>query len=136
LDDVPRVAELARASGLAFDPAEELQRAWARLWVVDLSARLSVGALLAWHVADELQILDVATLPELRRRGIGRALLEHALAYARRHAVRLVLLEVRRSNGAALGLYLTSGFVLTNERQGYYSDGEDALELALSLETP
>ncbi len=70
-----------------------------------------VGYLLSWHVADELHILQVAAAPAERRRGIGRALVDEALAYCARERVRLVLLEVRRSNLPAIALYRRVGFV-------------------------
>jgi len=36
-------------------------------------------------------------------------------------------LEVRKSNAAAMGLYLGSGFRRVGEVEGYYGDGEDAV---------
>ena len=48
--------------------------------------------------------------------------------------MRLVLLEVRRSNEGALALYRRLGFALTNVRRGYYADGEDALEMLVELD--
>src|SRR5687768_15728706 len=56
------------------------------------------------------------------------------LAYARARSARLVLLEVRRSNAAAIALYRALGFEEAGVRRGYYSDdGEDALEFRLEL---
>ena len=59
----------------------------------------------SWHVADELHVLNVATREDRRRRGLGRALMDHVVAYAREHALKHVLLEVRRSNAPAIALY-------------------------------
>lgn len=116
---------------------EELARPWARIWVARGDAphgARAVAFLLAWHVADELHILDVATHPELRRRGYARALMQQSLAYAREHAVRLVLLEVRRSNAPAIRLYRDCSFFAMGLRKSYYADGEDAVEMALMLD--
>lgn len=119
---------------------EELARPWARLWVARADAPTIAGApravafLLAWHVADELHVLDVATHPELRRRGYGRALMQQSLAYARVHVVRHVLLEVRRSNTPAIRLYRDCGFFAMGVRKSYYADGEDAVEMVLLLD--
>jgi len=56
------------------------------------------------------------------------------LAYARDQHKRLVLLEVRHSNLAAVALYEGFGFETTGVRRGYYSDtGEDALEMRITL---
>ena len=54
---------------------------------------------------------------------------------ARREHKRLVLLEVRQSNGPAIALYRSVGFETTGVRRGYYSDtGEDALEMRVTLD--
>ncbi|HEY1954950.1 MAG TPA: GNAT family N-acetyltransferase [Polyangiaceae bacterium] len=117
---------------------EELARPWARIWVArgdaPAGAPRAVAFLLAWHVADELHVLDVATHPELRRQGYGRALMQQSLAYAREHAVRHVLLEVRRSNMPAIRLYRDCGFFAMGVRKSYYADGEDAVEMVLMLD--
>jgi ribosomal-protein-alanine N-acetyltransferase len=127
---------IARAAfpgqGLAVE--QELARAWTRLWIArdEAAAR---GYLLGWHVVDELHVLQVAASEETRRRGVGAALVREALDYAATSRVRLVLLEVRRSNVAAIGLYRKFGFSAVNVRAAYYADtGEDAVEMALELE--
>jgi ribosomal-protein-alanine N-acetyltransferase len=118
----------------AVQPAEEVTRPWARIWVARLRAE-PIGFLVAWHVADELHVHSVATSPSRRRTGAGLALMQEALAYARAQAVRIVLLEVRRSNYAATSLYRKLGFSVLNVRKGYYARGdEDGLELILTLD--
>lgn len=86
-----------------------------------------------WIIHDELHVLDVATAPEARRRGLARALLLEALADgAGRGAVR-ALLEVRRSNAGAIALYRALGFLQDTVRRRYYPDGEDAVLMSLRL---
>jgi len=111
----------------------ELGRSWAHLWVVREEAS-PIAFLATWHVADELHVLNIATHEAHRRRGHARLLLQHALAFAVERSVRLVLLEVRRSNAAAIGLYRTFGFVAMGLRERYYGDGEDAVEMLLRLD--
>jgi ribosomal-protein-alanine acetyltransferase len=80
-----------------------------------------------WHLA------NLAVAPDFRRRGVGTALLEEFLSAARA-AGRDVLLEVRPSNEAGLGLYRMYGFELVGVRRHYYSDNqEDALVLELDV---
>jgi ribosomal-protein-alanine N-acetyltransferase len=112
---------------------EELARTWTRAWVARDGGGAVVGFLIAWHVVDELHVLNVATAASFRRKGIGRALVGEALAYGRASDVRIVLLEVRRSNRAALALYQGLGFTELGVRLRYYPDGEDAIEMTLSL---
>jgi [ribosomal protein S18]-alanine N-acetyltransferase len=133
--DAAAIDAIARESFEAsFSPIEELSRAWARVWVARAAAGEPVGFLVAWHVADELHVLNVAALSAARRRGIGGALVREAIAYAVASRVRLVLLEVRRSNTPAIRLYKKFAFHTSGLRERYYGDGEDAVEMALALD--
>jgi ribosomal-protein-alanine N-acetyltransferase len=121
---------------------DELARPWSRLWVAresdEAPAREGeetvVAFLVSWHVADELHVLNVATRHDRRRRGIGRALMHAVMGYAREEKMRHVLLEVRRSNVAAIALYRSVGFFAMGVRSRYYPDDEDAVEMVLMLD--
>jgi ribosomal-protein-alanine N-acetyltransferase len=79
---------------------------------------------------DELHILDLAVRPERRRQGLGGRLLRRVLELGARRGARIALLEVRRSNWAAVELYRAAGFELAGVRRSYYSNPpEDALLL-------
>ncbi len=86
-----------------------------------------VGYLCSWYLHGELEILNVATAPPFRRRGVAHALLEHVLGRSRKQALRKGYLEVRAGNLGAIALYEAHGFKVTARRPGYYPDGEDAL---------
>lgn len=134
--DRDAVATLAGLAGQAVDLEKEAARAWGRISVArEAPGSPAVGFLLVWAVADELHVINVATHPHFRRRGVARALLQAELARAARDRVRLVLLEVRRSNQAAIQLYRTLGFSTLAVRRGYYSDdSEDAIEMKLAFD--
>ena len=118
----------------AFSIERELERPFLRASVaIDERDRIA-GIGLVWLVADEAHVLDVLTLPWARGRGVGRIVLDAALDDARARGARVALLEVRRSNEAALVLYERRGFLGYNVRVAYYGDGEDALELVCPLE--
>ncbi len=85
------------------------------------------GFLCSWLIAGELQIQNLATLPQMRRRGIAARLLDHAIARSRQQGLNSVWLEVRVSNRAAIALYERFGFSVNGTRSAYYADGEDAL---------
>lgn len=55
-------------------------------------------------------VSDLVVLPAYRRRGIGRALLERAEAYARREGARTLRVGVLAKNEAAGRLYRSIGF--------------------------
>jgi len=135
--DVPAIAEVFAQSNLhegdlaahELRVRDDMARAIARVTVA-VAATDVVGALVAWHVADEVTIVDVAVLPARRREGHGRALVAELLAWtASAGERRLVLLEVRVSNTPARALYAALGFEEVNVRRGYYGDGEDAVEM-------
>ncbi|HXE74652.1 MAG TPA: ribosomal protein S18-alanine N-acetyltransferase [Candidatus Xenobia bacterium] len=93
-----------------------------------------MGFVLARIAADEMEILNLAVRPVARRRGLGRRLVEEALARARGRGARQCWLEVRASNRAALEFYRALGFKERARRTGYYRDPvEDAVICARSL---
>lgn len=108
---------------------EELARSWARIHVARTDGGRIVGYLLYWHVVDEGHVINVAVAPQERRRGIGHTLVAFLLEHARANGIVKLLLEVRASNAAAIGLYEKAGFTQFNIRHRYYGDGEDAVEM-------
>lgn len=87
-----------------------------------------------WLIADEAHVSIIAIHPDWRRRGLGELLLLNLLYLAGEQAATQVILEVRRSNAPALGLYQKYQFEQTRVRRRYYKDtGEDALEFLLLL---
>lgn len=81
-----------------------------------------------YAAADTLEILNVATCPEQRRKGYARALLTRVMELARHMDLTEAVLEVRENNIAAMKLYESLGFTQAGVRKGYYPDtGEDAL---------
>jgi len=87
-------------------------------------------------VLDEAEILDVAVDESRRGGGVGRVLVQRALALCRERGAALVFLEVRVGNQAALALYRRLGFRETGRRKAYYENGDDALLMEYTLEGP
>jgi [ribosomal protein S18]-alanine N-acetyltransferase len=88
------------------------------------------GYVVAWFVADQGEIGNLAVSPNGWGTGIGRALLDAALAEGDRRGAVAVYLEVRISNARARRLYGSRGFEEVGRRRGYYRHpDEDAIVL-------
>ncbi len=106
----------------------EVDQPHARLHVLEIPDDRVVAYVLSWLVLDEATIVQVATHPAWRRRGLARALLDRVLGDLAQEGARTCYLEVRRSRRAAIGLYRGLGFRSDGVRKGYYSGPrEDAL---------
>ena len=93
-----------------------------------------LGFVAAALMYDELHINNIASRPEIRRRGIGRALLRTAIDEGRLRGASFCVLEVRASNVAAQELYRAFDFTISRRRKDYYrAPVEDALEMVLKL---
>jgi len=87
----------------------------------------------------EAQILNVSVVPDARRCGLGRTLVDQFIDDARRMGAEQCFLEVRASNVAAIALYEGAGFAPIARRNHYYppvmpdSPREDALVMRRAL---
>jgi [ribosomal protein S18]-alanine N-acetyltransferase len=115
---------------------EALGSAWTFVLAAQ-AARGVVGYVVGREAGGMGEVLNLAVVPEFRRRGIGEALLEAGLALFRRSGVEEVFLEVRESNTSARALYARHGFRPVGQRSAYYRNPkEDALVLRLELSQP
>ena len=85
-----------------------------------------VGYLLAGFTPPEGELYRIAVLPDRRRRGYGRRLLDAFLEAAKAKGASDLWLEVRESNAAAISLYRAAGFALSARRDRYYRDPTEA----------
>lgn len=93
-----------------------------------------LGFLVARRVGGDIEILNFAVRPEMRRCGVGGALLRAALQWSVEIGAEKALLEVRASNAAALEFYERRGFQVVGRRTRYYvSPTEDALLLSAEI---
>ena len=92
----------------------------ATLTLVATADGRAVGALLLGLCPPEAEIYRIATLPDARRLGIGRALLSRGLDALREAGVTKIFLDVREGNTPARTLYATHGFRETGVRRDYY----------------
>ena len=92
-----------------------------------------IGYVALMVVADEAQLLKIAVAQAHQHRGIAHTLLTRAADDARSLGAKAVTLEVRESNAAARAFYEAHGFSHLGCRAHYYSDGEDAAIMQVSM---
>jgi ribosomal-protein-alanine N-acetyltransferase len=141
-EDLSAVMALEQASFRNPWSAELLKRELGHDWSTILlleeplpaGERRLLGISIFWIVHDEVHVLNVATAPEHRRRGVARSLMEATLVEGRVRNCALATLEVRRSNEPAINLYKSFGFRQVGVRPNYYADeGEDAIVMVLDF---
>jgi len=84
-----------------------------------------IGYFFAHFVEDEVRILNIAIDVAYQHQGYGKQFLQKILENYLQYAD--VFLEVKRTNFPAINLYLNFGFEEIGIREGYYTDGEDAV---------
>ncbi len=136
--DVPAVAAIdGRAFGAGAWPqraflAELRENRFARYFVLGERDGPPLGYAGCWLMPDGLHIVTLGVEPAQQRRGLGAALVMHAVDLALEARAPAVRLECRASNEAAQALYRGFGFEVVGRRRRYYSDDEDALVMVLA----
>jgi ribosomal-protein-alanine N-acetyltransferase len=137
--DVPVLVRLHAAS---FDPPwsardiAELLAMPGAFGLVALQEAVPVGFLVARAAAGEAEIITLAVLPPARRQGIGRMLLDAALAAAAGEGAERIYLEVAEENAPARAIYLAAGFRIVGRRPDYYRRQGAPAGAALVMERP
>lgn len=84
------------------------------------SARELTGWIVMSGAGAEADVMTIATTEAARGTGIGRALLQAGIDWARERGSDVVHLEVDERNAAALAMYATFGFEEWGRRPDYY----------------
>ncbi len=86
-----------------------------------------VGYMGLSKIAGEGYVTNIAVLPQYRRCGIGKKILEYVIEDSK-NELEFISLEVRVSNNAAIALYEHFGFEVVGMRKRFYTNPqEDAL---------
>lgn len=92
-----------------------------------------IGFALASGAADERELLSIGVLPDHRRSGVGRRLVEMVIAAAIERGAARLFLEVAEDNVPAQQLYQRLGFIAVGRRPGYYRRKTGPAVAALTL---
>jgi len=79
-------------------------------------------------------MVSVAVLDDYRKKGIGSVLVEESIKGIQSKKCDEFHLEVRCSNNEAVRMYEKLGFVIRQQLNAYYRDGEDAFLMAIELD--
>jgi ribosomal-protein-alanine N-acetyltransferase len=138
--DVAQIAEIEKSSFA--DPWNEesfrrLLRAAPAIFLVAVFPpdQAVAGYIVAFSVAEDGELLNVAVDSKFRKKGLAGQMLDAVLIELAARGVRSAFLEVRESNSAARALYESHGFIEIGRRAKYYRRPvEDALVLRRTLE--
>jgi len=85
-------------------------------------------------IADEAELLTIATHPDHQRQGLARAVMAQWLAKAGAQGATHAFLEVAADNPAALALYRACGFQKSGHRARYYArKGSDPVDAVMMM---
>lgn len=127
--DMPEVVELEKQCFKDPYPESflvELSEDCGETFVVALVADKLVGYAVVASDLDQHHLLSIAVEPGHRRIGIAKKMLAFLEAEVRSGTM---ILEVRKSNVAALEFYKQNRFAQTGIVDQYYLDGEDAITM-------
>lgn len=137
IGDLDRIMEIERKSFIAPWSKRMFEEAifspLSKGFVINRDSGI-VGYIVFYIVDVEAHIMNFAVMQAERKRGYGRQLLTHALAFFREQGATECYLEVREHNENARRLYAFFGFEVISRRKRYYPEtGEDALVMQLFL---
>ncbi len=95
----------------------ELSLHFSRLFVAGIDKQFA-GFILAWYIADEIQLLRIAVVPQFQRHKIGTMLVQHLINHADNQ--KKIVLEVADTNSSAINFYTSLGFYSVGFRKDYY----------------
>ncbi|MEK6705914.1 MAG: ribosomal protein S18-alanine N-acetyltransferase [Bdellovibrionota bacterium] len=142
-EDIPKITEIERrVQHDKWKPwskenfITEFNKPYCNLLVMtdDETDNKIAGFIVFWIMFRECEILNLAVDFPYRGLGVAKELIRQAVSIAMKKDITKILLEVRKSNTPAIQLYQTLKFVITNIRKGFYSDGEDAYQMALYID--
>ncbi len=87
-------------------------------------------------IADEAELLTVATHPDHRRRGLARACMTRWQGTAAKLGATRAFLDVAADNAPARALYAACGYVACGRRTGYYARKSGAPADAILMARP
>lgn len=134
--DIPRINELGSLLEENFAKVysinEMLEDQVSKVYVYEMDDKI-VGFIIATDLTETCDILSLIVDPEYRKRKIATNLIDYLISELDEN-LKLITLEVRANNTAAIHLYDKFGFEVVNVRKKYYANGDDAYLMARESE--
>jgi [ribosomal protein S18]-alanine N-acetyltransferase len=131
LDEVMQIEQVAHTHPWSKNSFLEALANYYEAWILRTASGELIGYYVQMIVLDESHLLTIAIKESMRRQHLGAYLLQQLISQSSQKQLRVVLLEVRVSNLAAIGLYESLGFKSVGRRKNYYQvtpqQREDAL---------
>lgn len=128
IEDIEQVEELGNLLSPNFSKTNNLKEMennpYTKVLVYEEEETIK-GFLMYTELEETTDIVDIIVKEEERHKGIASCLMDYMLSDLK-DSVKLLTLEVRKSNTPAIELYKKFGFEVVNIREKYYGDGEDA----------
>lgn len=119
LEDIASLdAHVFRENAWSIDSfSRELNLHFSKLFVAERNSKFA-GFILAWYIADEIQLLRIAVTPDFQRNKVGTLLVQHIIDHANNQ--KKIVLEVADTNIKAIEFYTSLGFYQVGFRKDYY----------------
>lgn len=123
--DIEVLSELEKvcfpSSFYTLEQLKEMLEDTERYQVIVVSEEKELGYIVVFDNSESLEIMKIATLPEFRKRGVGKILVDEISKRGKD-----IFLEVRENNNNARKFYLGCGFEEIGKRKNYYPDTKEA----------
>ena len=114
--------------------ADELMSPASRYWIAADESGAPIGYGGVKVGGDQADVMTIGVAPQARGSGVGRAILDALLDWARQAGAAEIFLDVRPSNEGAIALYNSRGFVEIGRRPRYFRNPvEEAVEMRAPL---
>lgn len=137
LSDIGFIAQLSGRAFSVYGPYRNLVPGWfesnSTITLLAVEKGKPVGFAMVGRLLDELEkesrceLLAIAVEPHVRRRGVGRMLLQEVEREAGRLDQRTLFLHTAVDNAPAQALFKKSGFTVLSLKKHFYPSGQDAV---------
>lgn len=126
-EDIEKINELGNKITPNFSKTNDLEKLnedkFTKILVYETDKKV-VAFLMYTELEETLDINDIFVEEEYRRKNVASCLLDYMISELK-SSIKLITLEVRKSNTKAIQLYEKFGFSIYHTRENYY-DTEDA----------